>query len=300
MRRSLGLKRRPSKIRGGSVLGHAGQGCIIHPTWSTTVPEHIKGKYITKIMSKVNSDSEYGVSNYLKKLDPDGLFGVYNEGPRNCKETTLERLAREGIEVTDFGDYTHNKCFQIAQNILLKKDKQYCTITIPKFDSDVSKKLPLNHYQIIDGLKNLWRGLAFYHNHNVVHNDIKKDNIAFSDGTFKYFDWGWSAILLDKKATEKHFKDLVKANMVSNTGPTAPNLLLSEPVGWHMQRDALKFCDVFALAATTLKILNLNEVRIGRHLNLKQYISIILQEGLSDTQDHDSSENYADIIISYL
>lgn len=290
---------RRRRIYGGAVLGHAGQGCIIHPTWSTKVPENVKGKYITKIMSKHSSESEFAVSNYLKKLDPEGYFGVYNEGQRNCNEITLERLALEGIEANEYADYSENKCYEIAQNILLKK-KQYCTITIPKFDSDVSKKLPIGPNQIIEGLKNLWHGLAFYHSHNVVHNDIKRNNIAFSDGTFKYFDWGWSAILKDKKSTEKQFQAIVKADMVSDHGPTAPNLKLSNPMGWRQQRESLQFCDVFSLAATTLKILHINDVRLGRHTNLKSYIDLIIQEGLSDTLDHDTTDTYADIIIRYL
>jgi serine/threonine protein kinase len=296
-----GLQKSPHKgpnkaLIGGEVLGHAGQGCIIYPTWSSNIPDYLKGKYVTKIMSKDNSDSEFKVSNFLKTYDPDGQFGIYNEGRRNCQETTLEKLKQEGIQADASSDYTNNKCLKIAQNILLRKNKKYCTITIPKFDSDASVKLPISQEAILEALKNLWRGLAFYHSLNVVHNDIKKGNIAFSDGTLKYFDWGWSCILKDKKSTEYQYEILVDANM----SVTAQNLVLSQPYGWHMQRNALKFTDVFALAQTTLKILKLNEITLGRHTNLKQFISIILEEAQSDIQEHDTTENYANMIISYL
>lgn len=271
-------------LRGGKVLAEGGQGCIIDPTWSTRVSKNHRGRYITKIMSKSSSENEYAISNFLRRKDPEGHYGIYNEGPRECNGVTLEKLAKEGVHVTHGGTYEHAKCSEIAHNILRGTSKEYCTITIPKFKQDLEDPVNLAYNGLKMGILNLWTAMAFLHDNNVVHSDIKMNNLAFSDKTFKFFDWGWASKVTTAKNTDEQYDRMTSArSYVWPNGPWAPNLESSRPVSWREKRLAMKFNDVFGLARCTLKIMSRNGFE---HTKLKQLMEELEAEGKTDTRHY--------------
>lgn len=278
-------------MRGGKVLAEGGQGCIIDPTWSTRVKKSHRGRYITKIMSKNSSENEYKISNFLRTQDPQGHFGIYNVGPRDCKNVTVKKLAQEGVRVNLHGNYDHAKCSEIAQNILRGSSKEYCTITIPKFEQDLEDPVDLSVRGLEEAIINIWHALAFLHSKNVVHSDIKMNNLAFSDKTFKFFDWGWAARVNTESSTEEQYERMVDArSYIWPNGPWAPNLESSRPGNWRERRLAMIFNDIFGLARCTLKILKYNKMSNGA---LEHLMKSIEAEGKESSSMHPSTRNVA-------
>jgi serine/threonine protein kinase len=169
-------------LSGGEIVGQGGNGCVL----STE-----KKDIVEKIGSDKNIKEEFDLSQALLVIDPKQKYGIYAEPPLTCMNPTHFKLLFKGSNVKKEG-----KCKTILDGIQ-SNSKQFCSYQMKRFVCDIRienfYKLDLSTKDYFRNWYNLWSGLELFHKNNIVHSDIKPENIAYkTDRTFVYFDWGWS------------------------------------------------------------------------------------------------------------
>jgi len=169
-------------LSGGEIVGQGGNGCVL-----TTEKKDI----VEKIGSDNNIKEEFVLSQSLLLIDPEQKYGIYAEPPLTCMNPSHFKTLFKGSKIKKDG-----KCKTILNNIN-SNSKQFCSYQMKRFISDIGKqnwyKFDLSANEYFQNWFRLWSGLELYHKNNIVHSDIKPENIAYkTDKTFVYFDWGWS------------------------------------------------------------------------------------------------------------
>jgi len=165
---------------GGVVVGQGGNGCVVSTDDDTLVE---------KIGDAQSIQEEALISRQLQSIDPKQTFSIYalpNSLICGNKAYMKSLFQKHPIEAS-------GTCNAIKSNL---DKKEYCSYKIQRFHSDLSNYELLRAMQpieIIDNTILLWQGLKVMHNKDIVHSDIKSQNIAVgNDRKFKFFDWGWA------------------------------------------------------------------------------------------------------------
>lgn len=124
-------------------------------------------------------------SDILETYDPSGMRDCFNEEEEQYlidnfdKNSYMMNGPYGGITLSDyFEDVFYNK---ITMNITFKK----------------------HFYTLMEKMESLFLGLKVMNENNIVHHDIKYNNIVLDNGVFKYIDFGLSEI----SSKKTHFKN---------------------------------------------------------------------------------------------
>lgn len=82
------------------------------------------------------------------------------------------------------------KCYEILQNKQVKiLVLEYCS---GKSLEEYCKNKKLTEKEAVPILRQIMNGLAELHKHEIVHRDLKMDNIMEHEGNYKIIDFGFS------------------------------------------------------------------------------------------------------------
>jgi serine/threonine protein kinase len=175
------------RLKGGDFVGKGSYGCTFYPPLGHT-SERDK---IGKIMSRETAEDEYSYSERFHMADPEDKYGVYGSRPEKVDSRTAIKDAGGEKEI--------DKCLKDGPTI-----RDTYQIIMQRATGDLEKlpsRAPSRFITYFFGnktVKNLFDGLRRYHANNLVHLDIKPQNIVFFSDPgvqqppkeFKYIDFG--------------------------------------------------------------------------------------------------------------
>tara|TARA_B100001093_G_scaffold314686_1_gene300244 strand:+ start:2176 stop:3321 length:1146 start_codon:yes stop_codon:yes gene_type:complete len=185
------------------IIGKGSYGCVIKPAlkcqdnkdiYNNTVVYKDK---ISKIQKKTDAEKENSFYKELHKLPGANKFIL----PKTilCKPHK-DKLYKAVI----------NKCQHPRVSKIVNDDKDYNLLLAnigksinnyqnPDVFKSIQSKIRLNFY---NGISNLIEGLIFFKKNNIIHHDIKFENIVFNGYNLYYIDFG---LLINK--SEKYLSD---------------------------------------------------------------------------------------------
>ena len=177
------------------ILGEGGYGCVHKPSIHCTkppTPGFDYKKYVSKIMKTRNAEKELAEFVVIKNIDPTDEYHLGQ--PFLCKP----KLDEPNVK-TDIGRCKHIKIADI------EADPDKYSLLVLKFGGPDLKAL-CNKYLVkylekdkdtrIDKfwleVHHLLKGIKFFKENGIVHNDIKPQNILFdsTNGKMRYIDFG--------------------------------------------------------------------------------------------------------------
>lgn len=221
------------------ILGNGGFGIVFQGTTSTSDLKSSVYKFY-----KDTDDNEYNINYYINKyIDPFGKYHIplisrYTSGTKEFDNIIAENSLLDNEEIAKFlkthyegaminkdmqdfyiskyefgGDTLYNYFNLHVYNKLKGSDDEIIKfIKNNKFNSDDSK-------MILKNIKNLFEGLLHFHNNNVIHGDIKLDNIMFdkekvkSGHSIRFIDMGLSSYIdVDEKHDIYMFNSVIATN----------------------------------------------------------------------------------------
>ena len=223
------------KQSAGQLLGEGGYGCVISPPLKckdrfNNIPYSIDKKYISKLV-EYDSDSHSEIMNEIKigeivsKLDKNQKYfspiingcHFYKQKSNDIKYEKYKTNTNYNNDDTEF-DYDYDYYSVNSGNNTYQKKTQCNVYTNEKYlnlisknagfsldeaikDADIIKFLKKNYISVF---KHLCEGLLILHKNNILHRDIKLENIMlnFNKITNKaritYIDFGLSTELKEK------------------------------------------------------------------------------------------------------
>ena len=192
------------------VIGEGTFGCVHKPPLKCDNKTRRKKDSISKLMTEYNATKELGEFNHIDAADADQHF--YLGKPDKCKlDPMLENM--RGI----------NKC--PSQKFNPEKIREYALLWMKDGGQDVESfgegvqtwTKPKEHIDTIElfwlEAVRLFYGLKVLHDNNVVHHDIKQQNIVYDQATNRanFIDFGFMA----KKST-RIYASKISANWLGN------------------------------------------------------------------------------------
>lgn len=177
------------------VIGEGSYGCVHQPSiFCKNKPSTSFNydSYVSKLMKTKNAEEELSEFVVIKKIDPKNEFHLGE--PILCKPNLTDASVKNDID----------KCNRIAVKDVSKNPDDYSLLILKYGGPDLKAFCgnKLNDYLKTDKISkvdrflleihNLIKGLLFFKNNGIVHNDIKPQNILFNpiDGKMKYIDFG--------------------------------------------------------------------------------------------------------------
>ena len=185
---------------GGKLIASGTYGCVFSPSLDCENNRSSK-LYVSKVIDKIDQEDEFDniVGFNLSKLDPDMNLFIYPEEPL-CNLVDFD-FAREDIY----------KCRNIKKKIknIDKNNKKLAIETINEelsiinfreggkelYDVRVTgsqKKRKIKTYKLLSSILNLFYGIKVLSDNNIVHRDIKPQNILFDGEKLRLIDFGLS------------------------------------------------------------------------------------------------------------
>ena len=178
-----------------NVIGEGGYGCVHKPSIHCKTgldPTFDYSKYVSKIMKTKDAEKE------LKEFVVIGSYDKTNEyhlgTPVLCQPELNDQIIDNEISKCKYIESKSVKANPNDYKILLLKYggpdlKVFCMSELNKYLS--SKKKTKTEYFWLE-VHHLLKGLRFFKNNGLVHNDIKPQNILFNttNGKMKYIDFG--------------------------------------------------------------------------------------------------------------
>jgi hypothetical protein len=177
------------KLKGGKLVSQGAYGCVLDADvgcYDRIVISKVPTKIYTKVFEEVSeTDIEWNNSIIISKIDPNFNNFIYSY--EKCFTTYNELLKDKSI----------NKC---NLNLLIDKNR----IGILKMPyGGIKIREYLNKYKItfknfINSIISLFEGVVKLNNANMIHQDIKLDNILYthSINKWRYIDYG---LMVEKK-----------------------------------------------------------------------------------------------------
>ena len=192
------------------VIGEGTFGCVHKPPLKCNNNTRRKKDSISKLMTEHNATKELGEFNHIDAADADQHF--YLGKPDKCKlDPMLENMR------------AINKC--PSQKFNPEKIREYALLVmkyggqdLDAFGEEVQTWTKTNEH--VDAIELFWLeavrlfyGLKVLHDNNVVHHDIKQQNIVYDQATNRanFIDFGF----MDKKST-RIYASKISANWLGN------------------------------------------------------------------------------------
>jgi serine/threonine protein kinase len=193
------------------IVGEGSYGCVHKPSIHCTnppKPDFDYKNYVSKIMKTKNAQQELAEFVIIKNIDPKDEYHLGE--PILCKP----RLDEANVKA-DISRCKHIKIAEVEAEpdkyslLVLKFGgpdlKALCNKYLIKYlEKDKEKRVDKFWLEV----HHLIKGLKFFKDHGIVHNDIKPQNILFdsTNGKMRYIDFG----LMRKK------KDIIDSSKISN------------------------------------------------------------------------------------
>lgn len=201
------MKKRTKKISGGKKIGEGGYGCVITPSIPCKKDTKLTVKNVSKLVKVEDKEDfedlidEIEISNILRKTDRSGnyfaIIKTHCKLDKTVKRTDIKLVKRKDIK-------NKKKC-------LIVKNKLYYNIILNNAgynleDILVGKIYNKEYIEYIGNnlnkiVKHLLIGLKKMHSNNIIHFDIKPDNMGVNlkNNYMKilYLDFGLSINLDD-------------------------------------------------------------------------------------------------------
>lgn len=176
----------------GHVIGEGGYGCVIKPSLHcANKPNFNYNDYVSKFMKTKHAEIELKEFLFIGKIDP---ANEYHLGQPIICEPDFE----DPELMNDIKNCTHINKDDLFSN-QLKKDYSLLLIKYGGPDLKALCNIQLDQYFKETNTDKFWlevhhliKGLKFFKDNGIVHNDIKPQNILFNlkTGKMKYIDFG--------------------------------------------------------------------------------------------------------------
>ena len=178
-----------------TVIGEGGYGCVHQPSIRCKKPPKPNFKYtnyVSKIMENKEAIKELHEFVIIEKIDPKNEYHL--DTPILCEPNLDEPNVKKNIEQCKYIKLAKIEAKPSDYSILVLK---YGGPDLKAFTKSYMKKyFAQNKTTKVDNfwleVHHLIKGLKFFKEHGLVHNDIKPQNILFDfkNGTMKYIDFG--------------------------------------------------------------------------------------------------------------
>jgi serine/threonine protein kinase len=175
-----------------NIIGEGAYGCVHKPSIHCTTPpkpEFDYKKYVSKIMKTENAEKELSEFVTISKLDPENEYHLGT--PILCKPDLNEETIESDIKKCKYIKSGDIKINPDKYSLLVLKYggpdlKMLCT----NYSEDYFKEIKVDNFWL--EVHHLIKGLKFFKENGIVHNDIKPQNILFNytNGKLKYIDFG--------------------------------------------------------------------------------------------------------------
>jgi len=177
------------------IIGEGAYGCVHKPSIQCATPPtpgFDYKNYVSKIMKTKNAEKELEEFVIIGKIDPTNEYHLGE--PILCKPQLAEENIKNAI----------SKCKHISFSDIEAHPDNYSLLVLKFGGPDLkalsneylTKYLENDKEQRVDKfwleVHHLLKGLKFFKDNGIVHNDIKPQNILFNltDGKMKYIDFG--------------------------------------------------------------------------------------------------------------
>jgi len=181
------MVRHTRKQRAGKFIGQGVYGCGFTPSLRCK-GESTRRNGLSKMMiDKHAVDEEFEISARIARIDPERKYFLTATGTCEHDQTNINR----SVKNSNSGKKESCSKFPL-------RNKSYLIFYEMGGQNLETLKVPVNKYPaFFRGLENLFKGLVVLHKGNIVHADIKPDNIVGKldpDGTYniRYIDFGVS------------------------------------------------------------------------------------------------------------
>jgi serine/threonine protein kinase len=194
---------------GGDLLATGSSSCIFRPN----IPcKGLKGNVSNKKISKIvygekalrYYDKEQKITKILKSIKGYNKWSIVYE--KFCDPPTYENIFKYDKNILDCKDKDYEKIFDESSKMMVSRfgGDTLEDYFIDRVIKDRSfKKVESSMYTLLQKMKQLFIGLNKISQKQLVHLDIKYNNLVLDGEYFKYIDFGLSGELRDTE----HFKN---------------------------------------------------------------------------------------------
>lgn len=160
-------KRKSRKQKAGKLVGLGGQGCVYAPPMRCSDMETPQGNFVSKLTTYAFAEVEKREFELLHTIDPEQQFTVYPLFGCHPAEPTEAELVENPLEKC-----TVHSLYPITDGRVL--------LFYPNGGQDLFEfqVAPNTSIAFFESLRNIIRGLSLLHHNNLVHMDIKPENIV--------------------------------------------------------------------------------------------------------------------------
>ena len=209
---------------GGELIATGSSSCVLTPNIPCKKNGTVKKDRISKIIYSEDaiyeSIGEKRMNEKIKKIKGYSSWAViFDEYCKPMKKEILSEYDEEGL--SDCLDNEEPYLVEDFDENSYMMNGIYGGITLDGyfeqvFNKKIKKSKAFNNefYDLMRRMEPLFSGLKKMNENNIIHNDIKPNNIVLHKGVFKYIDFGLSAM----KSNKQHFKqrslDELKTNRI--------------------------------------------------------------------------------------